>query len=66
MSYRLGNGPEVTLDTTEFERQIAQFCANNAITTDAQYQAGVNGIAAGSALELAAVKAILRSVHLVP
>jgi len=37
-------GPKVTFDVTEPERAIAEFCANNTITTQAQYDTTVNGI----------------------
>lgn len=67
MSYQVDqSSPVVTLDPLEMERQVAQFCSANGITTNAAYLAGVAGITAGSALELAAVKALLRCVKLVP
>jgi hypothetical protein len=66
-SYRVTiTDPEVTFDGAAFEKSIAQFCKTNGITTNAQYVSGVAGITAGSALELAAVKALLLSVTLVP
>lgn len=66
-SYQVTTGdPVATFNPEDFERQVATFCKNNGITTDAAYQAAVNGITAGSALELAAVKAMLRSVKLQP
>lgn len=59
-------GPTVTFDTTELERQAAAFMAAQGITTNAQRATAVNGITAGSAAELAAVKAVLNSLTLVP
>jgi hypothetical protein len=67
MPYQItSTDPVVTLDTQKFEQAVANFCKTNAITTNAQYVTGVGNITAGSALELAAVKAILLSITLAP
>jgi hypothetical protein len=59
-------GPTVTFDPTELERQGATFMAAQGITTNAARATAVGNITAGSAAELAAVKALLNSLVLVP
>jgi len=67
MSYRVtASDPEITLVLSLFEKAVANFCKSNGITSQAQYDAGVAGITAGSALELAAVKAMLGSITVTP
>jgi hypothetical protein len=66
-AYRVtASDPEATFDAGILEQQVGTFCKNNAIADNAGYLVAVNGITAGSALELAAVKAIMRSVTLKP
>jgi hypothetical protein len=52
--------PTMTLDSLEFERQIAQFCKNNGITTQTQWLAAIAAITAGQ--QTLAIQAILRSM----
>lgn len=67
MSYRVtATDPQVTLDTGKFEQQVALFCKAQGIATDAAYQTAVNGLTTAAPAFLAAVKALLLSVTLVP
>jgi hypothetical protein len=61
-----GSDPEVTFDLTAFEQSAATFMKAQGITTNAQRATAVGNITAGSAAELAAVKALLNSLILVP
>jgi hypothetical protein len=58
--------PVVTFDTIEMERQVAIFCQGQGIANNAAYLTVVNGLTAGSAGELLAVKALLKCVKLSP
>jgi len=65
MSAQAGN-TLVTFNITAAEIQVAAFCVANNLTTDAERAAFVSGITAGSAAELAIVKAFANCFHLSP